>query len=110
MTKREKLDPSWHKSRIAARIWMKAQQGRPLSSREKRLAGIFANDRGVEKIQIGIKEFQCMGASPPYDHPHVFLDMGGDRQVICPYCSTLFVLDDRLHGDETEPAGCAHHG
>lgn len=54
--KREKLDPSWHKSRIAARIWMKAQQGRPLSAREKRLAGIFANDRGVENrlIQQGV--------------------------------------------------------
>ena len=69
----------------------------------------FCNDRGVEKIQIGVKEFQCMGASPPHDHPHVFLDMGADRQMICPYCSTLYVLDERLHGDESEPRGCAYH-
>ena len=48
MTKREKLDPSWHKSRIAARIWMKAQRGGSLSAREKRLARKFADDRGVE--------------------------------------------------------------
>ena len=67
----------------------------------------FCNDRGVEKIQIGVKEFQCMGASPPHDHPHVFLDMGEDRQVICPYCSTLFVLDERLAAGATEPPGCA---
>lgn len=70
----------------------------------------FCNDVGAEKVQIGVKEFQCMGASPPHDHPHVFLDMGADRQIICPYCSTLYVLDKRLGAGETEPAGCAYHG
>ena len=56
MTKRETLDPSWHKSRIAARIWMKAQKGGSLSAREKRLARKFADDRGVENrlIQQGV--------------------------------------------------------
>jgi uncharacterized Zn-finger protein len=33
----------------------------------------FANDVGAEKIFVGVKELQCMGARPPYDHPHVFL-------------------------------------
>ena len=70
----------------------------------------FCNDAGVEKIQIGVEEFQCMGASPPYDHPHVFLDMGADRQIVCPYCSTLYMLDERLGAGETEPAGCAYRG
>lgn len=46
--KREKLDPCWHKSRIAARIWLKAQRGRKLTAREKRLAKQFGEDRGVE--------------------------------------------------------------
>ena len=53
----------------------------------------FANDLGVEKIYVGVKEFQCMGARPPFDHPHVYLDMGADAQVLCPYCSTLYVHD-----------------
>jgi uncharacterized Zn-finger protein len=66
----------------------------------------FANDPGVEKIAIGVKEFQCMGARPPHDHPHVYLDMGADGQILCPYCSTLYVHDDRLAPDETEPKGC----
>jgi|LakMenEpi03Aug12_release.lakeMendotaPanAssembly.Ray.scaffolds.fasta_scaffold60539_5 hypothetical protein len=48
MTKREKLDPSWHKARVAARIWLKAKQGRPLSARDKRLARVFADDPAVE--------------------------------------------------------------
>src|SRR5436853_7875267 len=66
----------------------------------------FANDPGVEKIAIGVKEFQCMGARPPHDHPHVYLDMGADGQILCPYCSTLYVHDARLTTDETEPKGC----
>ena len=33
----------------------------------------------------------CVSArSAPFDHPHVFLDMGDDREIICPYCSTLY--------------------
>lgn len=66
----------------------------------------FANDEGAEKITVGVKELQCMGARPPFDHPHVFLDMGSDNQVLCPYCSTLFVHDSRLHADESDPVGC----
>jgi uncharacterized Zn-finger protein len=64
----------------------------------------FANDAGAEKITIGVKEFQCMGARAPFDHPHVFLDMGGDDQIICPYCSTLYRYDKRLAATESEPA------
>ena len=66
----------------------------------------FANDQGAEKITIGVKEFQCMGARAPYDHPHVFLDMGAESQVLCPYCSTLYVYDARLPADDSDPSGC----
>jgi uncharacterized Zn-finger protein len=73
------------------------------------MAGKFVphltNDAGAEKIFIGVKEFNCMGAKPPFDHPHVFLDMGGDNQVLCPYCSTLFVFDPRLDAHESDPKG-----
>jgi uncharacterized Zn-finger protein len=65
----------------------------------------LANDQGAEKIFVGVKELQCMGARPPFDHPHVFLDMGQDTQILCPYCSTLYVHDNRLHADETDPRG-----
>ena len=66
----------------------------------------LANDAGAEKITIGVKEFNCMGARPPYDHPHVFLDMGADKQILCPYCSTLYVHDPRLAPGDSEPKGC----
>ena len=63
----------------------------------------LANDKGVEKIFVGVKELQCMGARAPFDHPHVTLDMGADAQVLCPYCSTLYIHDPRLAPDETDP-------
>ena len=44
---REKIDPSWHKARIAARILLKARK-RPLNARDKRLALRFAADKSVE--------------------------------------------------------------
>lgn len=65
----------------------------------------LANDTGAEKIFIGVKEFNCMGARPPFDHPHVFLDMGSDGQILCPYCSTLYVHDSRLMPEESDPRG-----
>ncbi|MEL6375091.1 MAG: zinc-finger domain-containing protein [Pseudomonadota bacterium] len=68
----------------------------------------LCNDEGVEKIHIGVKEFKCMGARPPFDHPHVFLDMGGDDQVVCGYCSTLFIYDPRLAPDQTDPPACLY--
>jgi uncharacterized Zn-finger protein len=66
----------------------------------------FANDPGAEKIHVGVREFQCMGARPPHDHPHVYLDMGADGQILCPYCSTLYVFASRLGPGETDPGGC----
>ena len=64
----------------------------------------FKNDAGVPVIRIGVKEFECMGASPPYDHPHIFIDMGRDNEAICPYCSTLYKYDPTLGPDEAVPA------
>ncbi|TIT28614.1 MAG: zinc-finger domain-containing protein, partial [Mesorhizobium sp.] len=34
----------------------------------------FQNDAGHPAIDIGVREFMCTGANPPFDHPHVFLD------------------------------------
>ena len=65
----------------------------------------FANDAAAERIFIGVKEFNCMGARAPFDHPHVYLDMGQDSQILCPYCSTLYAHDPRLAETESDPKG-----
>ena len=68
----------------------------------------LVNDCGVYRIRIGVKEFQCMGASPPFDHPHVYLDMGGETQIVCPYCSTLYIHDSNLRSDQSDPPYCLY--
>lgn len=59
----------------------------------------FSNDQGAAEIRIGVKEFECVGATPPHDHPHIFLDMGRAQDIICPYCSTLYKFDDALSAE-----------
>jgi len=68
----------------------------------------LVNDKGVDRIRIGVKEFQCMGAAPPHDHPHVYLDMGDETQIVCPYCSTLFLHDQALKATESDPPSCVY--
>ncbi len=65
----------------------------------------FQNQMGLPAIEVGAKEFMCIGAPPPFDHPHVYIDMGGDSDAVCPYCSTRFVYDAGLHGGAS-PAEC----
>jgi uncharacterized Zn-finger protein len=68
----------------------------------------FHNEPGVPVIEIGAKEFQCMGAKPPFDHPHVYLDMGDETDIICPYCSTLYRYDPTLGPNKARPPECAY--
>lgn len=66
----------------------------------------FQNDAGVPVIEVGAHEFMCVGATPPYDHPHIFCDMGEDHEVICPYCSTLYRFNAGLDPHKSLPPGC----
>jgi uncharacterized Zn-finger protein len=66
----------------------------------------FHNEPGGPAIHVGSKEFMCIGAKPPFDHPHVFLDMGSDVEIVCSYCSTLFKYDPALRADQARPAEC----
>ena len=38
------------------------------------------------------KKLSCAGVEGPLGHPKVYLDMGDDNQIVCPYCSKLFIL------------------
>ena len=44
----------------------------------------FRNDRGVPDIRIGVREFDCIGVSPPQDHPHIYIDMGARTRSFVP--------------------------
>lgn len=64
----------------------------------------FQNSAGLATIRVGAKEFMCIGAKPPFDHPHVYLDMGADTEIVCPYCSTLFRYDSTIASGICAPA------
>ncbi len=63
----------------------------------------FHNAEGLARIEVGSKEFQCIGALPPFDHPHIYLDMGKDNEIVCPYCSTLYVFNPALAAGTSQP-------
>ena len=67
----------------------------------------FHNNPGVPVIEIGAREFMCVGETPPFDHPHIFIDMGSANEAICPYCSTLFRHNAGLGPRAARPAECA---
>ena len=66
----------------------------------------FQNDIGAAEIEIGAEKFMCCGASEPYDHPHVYLDMGTEGEIVCPYCSTLYRYNKELSLTESRPENC----
>lgn len=67
----------------------------------------FHNDPGVPVIEIGARKFMCVGARPPFDHPHIFCDMGDETEIICSYCSTLYRHNPALDPHTAIPAECA---
>ena len=75
----------------------------------ERIVPHFHNTPGVPVIEIGAKEFMCVGEVPPLDHPHVFLDMGSDDEKVCPYCSTLYRYDGTLGENGSRPAEAIWH-
>lgn len=46
-----------------------------------------------ESTQVKTSKVSCDGGGGPLGHPRVFLKLGDDGQVVCPYCSNRFELD-----------------
>lgn len=66
----------------------------------------FHNEPGVRGIDVGSRELMCIGAKPPFDHPHIFIDMGMADDAICSYCGTLYRYKPSLSPGEAEPREC----
>jgi uncharacterized Zn-finger protein len=69
----------------------------------------FQNSMGLSAIEVGSREFMCIGAKPPHDHPHVFIDMGAADEIVCPYCSTLYKFNNSLGAGNATPAEATWH-
>jgi uncharacterized Zn-finger protein len=60
-----------------------------------------------ETIYINETVAACNGGGGPLGHPRVFLNLGHDGKVECPYCSRLFVnraMQGSASGEATTPA------
>lgn len=62
------------------------------------------NHDGLPRVEVGAHAFMCIGAKPPFDHPHVFLTFGDEHEKVCPYCSTLYVHNEALGAHGAKPA------
>ena len=69
----------------------------------------FHNTEGLPRIEVGSKEFMCIGALPPFDHPHIYIDMGKENEAVCSYCSTLYVFNEKLSAGTSEPLSAIYH-
>ena len=67
---------------------------------------IYKNDIGAKVIKIGVKNFMCMGETPPMDHPWIFIAMKDRNSVHCLYCNTIFKYDPALSFKDSDPDGC----
>ena len=74
-----------------------------------RIVPHFHNTEGVEAITIGAQEFMCIGALPPFDHPHIFIDLADVRVAICAYRSTVYRFDSVLDPTDSVPPGCRYY-
>jgi uncharacterized Zn-finger protein len=90
-------------------VFWRCQDSAPerTDSMADRVVPHFHNTPGVAVIEIGAREFMCEGEVAPFDHPHVYLDMGDATEIICPYCSTLFRHDPTLDPHAARPPECA---
>ena len=46
----------------------------------------------VDTIIVESRTVACNGGEGPLGHPVVYLKIGGEGDVVCPYCSRQFVL------------------
>ena len=68
----------------------------------------FHNNEGLKRIEVGSGEFMCVGALPPFDHPHIYLDMGKEDEIVCPYCSTHYIFNASLAAGTSEPLSAVY--
>ena len=50
------------------------------------------NNHSQVSETVKSKKVNCSGGGGAFGHPKIYLDMGKENQIICPYCSKIFIL------------------
>lgn len=53
-----------------------------------------------ETITVETDRVACDGGGGPLGHPKVYLNLGAEHRVECPYCSRLYVLSETARRKE----------
>jgi uncharacterized Zn-finger protein len=61
-----------------------------------------------ETITVDTDRVACDGGGGPLGHPKVYLNLGSEGRVECPYCSRTFVLRANLHEGGARHAAQQH--
>ena len=56
----------------------------------------------IETVVVDSDQVYCEGNGPALGHPRVFLRIGEEGEVTCPYCSRHFVLREKAEALEAE--------
>lgn len=49
----------------------------------------------IEEAKVDSKKVSCDGGKGRLGHPKVYLNMGVNNSIVCPYCSKKFILDGK---------------
>ena len=50
----------------------------------------------ADQITVTSRRIACDGGGGALGHPRVWLNLGEEGRITCPYCSRLFVLADEI--------------
>ena len=50
--------------------------------------------KNKELLIVSSSNVACDGGEGALGHPKIYLDMGKEKKIVCPYCSKLFVLEN----------------
>ncbi len=56
----------------------------------------------AEVIDVESKRIACDGGGTALGHPKIYMEMGTANEVVCPYCSRRFVLNQSAASDTGE--------
>jgi uncharacterized Zn-finger protein len=56
----------------------------------------------MEIIQSSKRAVACDGGDGPLGHPRVYLTIGAENEILCPYCSRLYQFRVSTVGDAAD--------
>ncbi|MGB0935475.1 MAG: zinc-finger domain-containing protein [Alphaproteobacteria bacterium] len=49
----------------------------------------------LDTVIVDTNRVSCEGNGPETGHPRIYLNLGPDGQIVCPYCSKTFVKENK---------------